>query len=87
MLSGWVIGLVIVVCVIGGLITLRVLKVEENKQQKYEERGETAKGELERSLEYEEKSLHKNVPRLTWIYVVATLLSIIALVVYMSVRN
>lgn len=87
MLSGWVIGLVIVVCIIGGLITLRVLKEEENKQRQYEESGETAKGELERSLEYEEKSWSSNVPKLTWIYVVSTVLSIIALVIYMYFRN
>ena len=79
----WVMGLIVVVCIIGGIITVRVLKVEENKQKEYEDSGDTAKDELERSLEYEKSSLKSNVPILSWIYIIAIVVSLIAFVVYL----
>lgn len=77
------IGLISVVCLVAVIITYRVLKEEERKQKGYEESGQSAEEELQRSLEYEKSSWSSNIPVLTWIYVIATLLSIIALVVYM----
>ena len=79
----WVFGLIIVVCIIGGIITFRVLKVEENKQKEYEKSGDTAKDELARSLEYEKSSLKSNIPLLSWIYIIAIVVSIIAFAIYM----
>ena len=79
----WVIGLILVVCIIGGIITVRVLKVEEYKQKECEKSGDTAREELERSHEYEKSSLKSNVPILTWIYIIAIGLSLGAFVIYM----
>ncbi|WP_047986474.1 hypothetical protein [Ornithinibacillus californiensis] len=82
----WLIIFVIIVSVIGLVATLIVLKQEGAKMKKYEEEGDTAENELQRSLEYETKSLSSNVKNLTWIYVVVLLLSFIAFAVYMFMR-
>jgi hypothetical protein len=82
----WLIIFVIIVSVIGLVATLIVLKQEGAKMKKYEEEGDTAENELQRSLEYETKSLSSNVKNLSWIYVVVLLLSFIAFGVYMFMR-
>jgi hypothetical protein len=82
----WLIIFVIIVSVIGLVATLIVLKQEGAKMKKYEEEGDTAENELQRSLDYETKSLSSNVKNLSWIYVVVLLLSFIAFAVYMFMR-
>ncbi|SHH13783.1 hypothetical protein [Virgibacillus chiguensis] len=62
--------------------TLYVFKQEERKMKQYEAEGETAQSELQRSMEYETKSLKSNVPILIWIYAVTILIGLIAFFVY-----
>lgn len=71
-----------VVCLIAVVLTLYGMKQEEDKQKKYEEAGKEAVSELERSLEYETKSLKSNLPSLIWIYVITIGLSMLALAFY-----
>lgn len=73
------IGLIIAACVVGAIITLRVSKKEERIQEKHRKEGDTAEDELERSHEYEEKSLKSNLPNLIRIYAISIA---VALVVY-----
>lgn len=63
-----------------------VIKQEETKMKQYEETGDSAKSELQRSHEYETKSLSSNVKSLTWIYVVVILASFIVFGIYMYMR-
>src|SRR5699024_10972027 len=51
------IGLIIIACVVAAIITVRISKQMERKQEKYDEMGETYEDELERSHEYEVQSL------------------------------
>ncbi|WP_405103433.1 hypothetical protein [Oceanobacillus sp. FSL H7-0719] len=82
-MMGWLIGLVVAACIIALAITYRVLKVEEKKQKEYKKEGAGFGDELERSHEYEEKSLKSNLPNLSWIYIVAAVIIIIAFVIYL----
>ncbi|MCM3739634.1 hypothetical protein M3210_05065 [Oceanobacillus luteolus] len=82
-MNAFTVGLIIVVCLVATVITYRVLKEEEQKQKAYEESSETFQDEFNRSLEYERTSWKTNIPLLTWIYIIATLASLIALVIYM----
>ena len=82
-MMGWLIGLVVAACIIALAITYRVLKVEEKKQKEYKKEGAGFGDELERSHEYEEKSLKSNLPNLSWIYIVAGVIIIIAFVIYL----
>lgn len=82
-MMGWLIGLVVAACIIALAITYRVLKVEEKKQKEYKKEGADFGDELERSHEYEEKSLKSNLPNLSWIYIVAGVIIIIAFVIYL----
>lgn len=84
MFNMFTVGLITVLCIIATIVTYRVLKEEEKKQKSYEEKGATAEDEYQRSLEYEKTSWKTNIPRLTWIYVIATLASIVAFVIYMA---
>ncbi|GAA0421674.1 hypothetical protein JUJ52_11650 [Virgibacillus sp. AGTR] len=73
--------IVLFIAALGG--TIFALKQEENKMKKYEEEGHTPQDELERSIEYESKSLSSNVPILTWIYSITILLAILAFAIYL----
>lgn len=73
------IGLIIAACIVGAVITLRVSKREERIQEKRRKEGDTYEDELERSHEYEEKSLKSNLPNLIRIYAISIA---VALVVY-----
>lgn len=79
----WIISFIFILCLIAGIITFKVLKEEEEKQKRYKNDPDSAKGALERSHEYEQKSLKSNVTNLSWIYVVAIIGSLIAFFVYM----
>ena len=81
-----VIAFIAVLCVIGLIATLMVIKQEESKMKQYEEEGDTAESQLKRSLEYESKSISSNVKSLSWIYAVAIVLSFIAFGLYMYMR-
>ncbi|MBN6205705.1 hypothetical protein JYK21_04505 [Ralstonia pickettii] len=83
MVSGWLIGLIVVVCLIALAITYRVLKVEEKRQKEYRREGANFGDEVERSHEYEEKSLKSNLPNLIWIYIVAAVIIFIAFAIYL----
>lgn len=83
MVSGWLIGLIVVVCLIALAITYRVLKVEEKKQKEYRREGASFGDEVERSHKYEEKSLKSNLPNLTWIYIVAAVIIFIAFAIFL----
>ncbi len=80
MASGWVIGIIAVLCIIALVMTYRVLKTEEKKQREYRSEGDN---ELQRSHEYEKKSLKSDLPNLTWIYIIATIIVTILFVVYL----
>lgn len=82
--NAFTIGLITIVCIIATVLTYRVLKEEEKKQKAYRESGQTIEDEMQRSLEYEKSSWTSNVPIMSWIYVVATVLSIIAFVIYIA---
>jgi nitrate reductase gamma subunit len=81
-----IIAIIAILCVIGLIATLMVMKQEESKMKHYEEEGNTAENELKRSLEYESKSISSNVRSLSWIYIVAISLSFIAFALYMYMR-
>ncbi|WP_042150096.1 hypothetical protein [Paucisalibacillus sp. EB02] len=83
----WIVIVIIaVLCIIGLIATLMVIKQEENRMKQYEEEGDTAENALKRSLEYESKSISSNVKSLSWIYIVAIVLSLIAFALYMYFR-
>lgn len=75
-----------VIVVVAVIATFIILKQEENKMKQYEEEGETVEEELKRSHEYESRSLSKNVKNLSWIYVIVTIVSFIALAIYIYYR-
>lgn len=79
----WVISLIFIVCAIAAVITYRIMKEELVKQQEYEKAGMSPQEELQRSLEYEQKSIRSNVTSMTWIYIVAIALSVAAFIFYM----
>ncbi|HLT55071.1 MAG TPA: hypothetical protein VK057_03100 [Bacillota bacterium] len=74
--------LVIAALFVAAILTLIIFKEEERKMKKYEEEGDTAERELERSIKYEKTSLTLNIRNLTWIYVIVIIGSIVALGVY-----
>lgn len=86
MMNIWLIAFILVICIIALVATFMVIKQEERKMKQYEETGDTAKSELQRSHEYETKSLSSNVKSLTWIYVVVIGLSFIVFGLYMYMR-
>ncbi|WP_026907349.1 hypothetical protein [Paucisalibacillus globulus] len=81
-----IIAIIAILCVIGLIATLLVIKQEESKMKQYEEDGDTAQNELKRSLEYESQSISSNVKSLSWIYIIAISLSFIAFALYLYMR-
>ncbi|WP_068677657.1 hypothetical protein [Oceanobacillus sp. Castelsardo] len=72
----------IITVIIALIATMYIFKQEENKAKKYEAEGQTADNELERSHEYETKSVSYNLKNLSWIYVLMIVLSFIGLGIY-----
>lgn len=67
---------VIVVGAIALIATLIVGKQVSQQIKEYEEEEVTAEDELQRSLEYEKKSISGNLKPLTWIYIALALATI-----------
>lgn len=63
--------------------TFFAFKQEEAKMKKYKEEGNTVADELRRSREYESTSVKKYIPIQLWIYGIFTILTIIALAIYL----
>ncbi|WP_186579350.1 hypothetical protein [Aquibacillus kalidii] len=71
-----------IIC-IGALVGTVLVGLQESKRQKqYEQEGGSPEDELQRSREYETKSLKSNVPILTIIYIVTFLLAILAMFIF-----
>jgi hypothetical protein len=72
----------LVLLIIAGVVTFYAFKQEEKKMKKYKEQHLTAKEARERSLEYEEKSVSSVIPLQIWTYGIATVFTIIIVVVF-----
>ncbi|MHA6251577.1 hypothetical protein [Oceanobacillus sp. CAU 1775] len=72
------IGIIIAVCIFGVIATLRVSKRKERLQEERRRRGDTFEDEVERSHEYEERSLRRNLPNLIRIVVIGIVVFAIA---------
>jgi len=78
----WLSVIMAIVTLIALIWTLYIFKQEENKMKKYEADGDTAENEITRSLEYETRSLKKNLPLQIWIYTIAIVLSLVVFAIY-----
>ena len=67
---------VIVVGAIALIATLIVGKQVSQQMKEYEEQGVTPEEELQRSLDYEKKSINENLKPLTWVYIALALATI-----------
>lgn len=72
----------IILFIITMVLTLFAFKQEETKMKKIKDEGNTVENELKRSYEYESTSVKNFIPIQIWIYGIATLLGIIAAVIY-----
>lgn len=77
------VGLIAIVCIIAVILTYRVLREEEQKQKELREQNDSAKDELERSLEYEKNSWRTNISGLTWIYIITTVIILVGFFIYL----
>jgi len=78
----WLSIIMAIVTLIALIWTLYIFKQEENKMKKYEADGDTVENEVNRSLEYESRSLKKNVPLQIWIYTITIVLSLVVFAIY-----
>lgn len=81
-LSWWMWALIVILFILTTYITYRLFKNEEKRLEELELTEDSPQNEIERSLEYETTSISKNVKRLSWIYAVAILASIIIFFIY-----
>jgi len=79
----WLSIIMAIVTLIALIWTLYIFKQEENKMKKYETDGDTVKNEVNRSLEYETRSLKKNLPLQIWIYTITIVLSLVVFAIYL----
>ncbi|MHA6252629.1 hypothetical protein [Oceanobacillus sp. CAU 1775] len=79
----WVLGSVFILCVIAAVYTFKAIKEMENKQKEYKNNPDSLKDAIQRSSEYEKSSWGTSIPGLTWMYIIATVVSLIALLIYM----
>lgn len=81
----WVLGSVFILCVIAGIYTFKAIKEMEDKQAEYKKNPDSLKEAIQRSSEYEKTSWgsKSSIPGQTWMYVVAIVVSLIALLIYM----
>lgn len=76
----------IVLVVIGSLVgTLYVGKEVNQTIKKYQAEGDSFKEQLHRSNDYEVSSLKKNIPMLTWIYIIAFGVAGLAVIIYILI--
>src|SRR5690625_3252384 len=78
----WLSIIMAIVTLIALIWTLYIFKQEENKMKKYEADGDTVENERNRSLEYESRSLKKNVPLQIWIYTITIVVSLVVFAIY-----
>jgi len=78
----WLSIIMAIVTLIALIWTLYIFKQEENKMKKYESDGDTVENEVNRSLEYETRSLKKNLPLQIWIYTITIVLSLVVFAIY-----
>lgn len=71
----------IIICIAALVITLAIAKAENNKAIKYKNAGNSVSSQLQRSNEYEKKSLKENLPLLAAIYGV-TFLATLAIMLF-----
>jgi len=77
----WVLGLVFILCLIAGIVTFSAVKDMERQQKKQKENPDSLKEAIKRSSEYEKTSWGTMSP-LTWMYVVAIVVSLVAFLIY-----
>lgn len=76
----WII--LIVLGIITVYITYRIFNKEEKRQERLDDEDDSAKNEMERSLEYETTSITMNLKRLVWIYAITLPLSLIIFFIF-----
>lgn len=81
MSTGLIVFLIILFVITMGL-TFFAFKQEETKMKKIKEEGNTVENEIKRSREYETNSVKTYIPIQIWIYAIATVLSIVAAIIY-----
>lgn len=82
MMSMGLIVFLIILFIITMAMTFFAFKQEDMKIKKIKEEGNTIENELKRSYEYEKTSVKTYLPIQIWIYGIATLLSIVAAIIY-----
>jgi len=78
----WVLGFVFILCLIAGIVTFSAVRDMEKQQKKQKENPDSVKAAIERSSEYEKTSWGSMSP-LTWMYVIAIVVSLVAFLIYM----
>lgn len=73
----------VVICIAALIVTLTVAKVENKKMKKYKEEGNSNHSQLQRSNEYEKKSLQENLPLLAVIYGFTFLAVLIIMLIFL----
>ncbi|MDQ0351970.1 putative membrane protein [Alkalibacillus filiformis] len=66
------------------VITLNIAKNHDRQIKEYESRGATPDEELERSRQYEQESLRRNIPNLVLIYIGLFILVFIAAIIILT---
>lgn len=79
-----IIGVIIFIVLLTLVGTFLIGFRESKKLKIYEEVGDNASDQLNRSREYESSSLKSNVPILAFIYIVFFLIAIIGLIIYIK---
>lgn len=72
----------IILVIIAGIVTVYAFKQEEKKMEKYKQEHLSAEDARKRSQEYEENSISSVVPVQFWTYLIATLVTIVLIVVF-----
>lgn len=73
----------IAICAAALIITLIIAKAENKKIKKYQETGSSNSSQLQRSNEYEKKSLQENLPLLAFIYGLTFLIVLIVMLIFL----
>lgn len=72
----------LILVIIAAIATIFAIRQEERKMDHYKEQHLSVKEARERSLEYEQSSVSSVVPVQFWTYIIATIVTIVLIIVF-----
>ncbi|GAA0450362.1 hypothetical protein [Alkalibacillus silvisoli] len=78
-------GIIGVLFIFTLIVTLKIAKNNDRQIKEYESQGIGADEELERSQQYEQESLRRNIPNLAIIYIVLFVLVFIGAIIILTI--